>query len=261
MPWWAACPLAAGALQPLAGVARGLPGASVACLGAAPLLFSRSCAAGAGFHLVSVLVAFGGLVFCGRLLLFSLPVGLCSCAASSAPAVFCVGLCCWVASVPYVCCSRFPACFPATSSLSRLHLFVTQATPQSNTGHCQVENILRIGAPHRSCVICRLSPIIHAFCHSAGLFERVLQRDAKKKRRKGEERKCSLFAGTTRRCSDTTAAGTLLPPRLLCKQEIELVMPSESLNQLKQCRPVISRERVHFEESAVRVDATNLAMS
>jgi hypothetical protein len=54
---------------------------------------------------VSLLEALEGLacsVFCRVwLLLLSFPVGLCSCAASAASAVFCVGLCCWVGSAPF----------------------------------------------------------------------------------------------------------------------------------------------------------------
>jgi hypothetical protein len=54
------------------------------------LLISRSCATGTGFRLVPALMAFGGLACSGLRrgwLLFSVPLGLCSCTASSASAV------------------------------------------------------------------------------------------------------------------------------------------------------------------------------
>jgi hypothetical protein len=55
------------------------------------LLVPRSCATGSGFRLVSLQVAFGGLAssgLCSVWLLFSVPIGLCSCAASSTSDVF-----------------------------------------------------------------------------------------------------------------------------------------------------------------------------
>jgi hypothetical protein len=91
-----------------AGVCLGMPGRDALAL---VLLVSRSCTAGAGFPLVTVRRAFGGLVCSGLccvwFLLVSVPVGLRSSAAFSASDVFCAGLCCWHSFDPCVCLSVF----------------------------------------------------------------------------------------------------------------------------------------------------------
>jgi hypothetical protein len=101
------------------------------------VLVSRFCAAVVDFRLVSVWVAFGGLAFSAlcrvRLFLFSVPVGLCSCVAFAASAVFCFSLRCWVGSVSCVCLSV--SCFLSSPFLrSPLRLFATRLQHTGMTG-------------------------------------------------------------------------------------------------------------------------------
>jgi hypothetical protein len=69
--------------------------------------------------------------------LFSVPVGVCSCVAFAASAVFCVGLRCWVGLFP-ACASRFPASFPPPSFVSPLRLFVTLTAWVSSCAHLEL---------------------------------------------------------------------------------------------------------------------------
>jgi hypothetical protein len=115
---------------------RGLPGASVARLSTAPFFLSLfrwfvpllriSVWCLCGWPLGALLVLHCAVCGC---LLFSVQAGLCSCVASAAFAAFCVGLFCWVGSVPCMCllvsCFLSPPFlrFPFASLCNTQHLF------------------------------------------------------------------------------------------------------------------------------------------
>jgi hypothetical protein len=121
----------------------------------------RSCISLAGLRLVSA-GGLGGLVCshfcCVWLLLLSVSVGVCSSAASSASAVFFVGLCCWVGSlsVPF----GFLLAFLPLPPFPLSHLCITYA----------VSLEVHASAPLASCA-CQLNGIarlVKSLCRRVG---------------------------------------------------------------------------------------------
>jgi hypothetical protein len=128
--WWGMCSLAAGAQRrpaiEFARCLRGMPGRGAL---AVALLISRSCDAGEHFRSASVQVAFRRLA-CSRvcrvwLSIFSVPVGVCSCAASS-PLPCSMSACVAGSALVAEYASRFPVQFTLLHLTSLTHS-VTQS--------------------------------------------------------------------------------------------------------------------------------------